>query len=79
MVDLRYYKTNMYFLGFLAVILSVAIFFLLRNYRVEKFQQNLAIAVIMAIIIVCTIYYFPLKLQKSIEPFDDNIVNSKPN
>lgn len=70
-MDLRYYKTNLYFLGFLAVFLCVMIFFLLRHYREEQFQQNLAIAFIAAIIIVVTVYYFPLKLQKSIEPFDE--------
>jgi heme/copper-type cytochrome/quinol oxidase subunit 4 len=70
-MDLRYYKTNMYFLGFLTIILGVIIFFLLRQYRAERFQQNLVISIIMAIITVCIIYYFPLKLQRSIEPFDE--------
>lgn len=70
-MDLRYYKTNLYFLGFLALFLCVMVFFLLRQYRVEKFQQNLAIAFISAIMITTIVYYFPLKLQKSTEPFDE--------
>lgn len=70
-MDIRYYKTNVYFLAFVAFVFAILIFFLLRHYRSEKFQQNIAIAVITAIIIVCVVYFFPMKLRKSVEPFDE--------
>ena len=71
-MDLRYYKTNPYFLGILTVIVIIITFFILREKYPEDFNRNVPISIISGIMLATIIYYFPLKLPKSVEPFDES-------
>jgi glucan phosphoethanolaminetransferase (alkaline phosphatase superfamily) len=70
-MDLRYLKTNIYFLGVLAAVLMFLMFFLLRYKYPENFYNNILVAIVSGFAIITVIYYFPIKLPKSTEPFED--------
>lgn len=70
-MDIRYLKTNYYFLGVVFIVTSLLTYFLLRRSYPKNFNKNVPIAIIAGMIIVVSVYYIPLKTLKSIEPYDD--------
>ena len=72
MVDIRYLKTNYYFLGFLFMVLSILIFSLLYYLYPMSLNRNIPISILIGLILVIGLYYIPLKLPKLNENFDDN-------
>ena len=79
MVDIRYLKTNFYFLGVLFVILCVLLFFLLRYFYPNKINRNVPITVFIALVLVIGLYYIPIKLPKMKGDFDDKLIIDKSN